>query len=250
MSPAERILPLIDLTSLNHDDDAAAIERLCADAVTAHGPVAAVCLYAKFVPQARRLLEGSGVRVATVANFPKGGSDAGKASAETKAAVAAGAQEIDVVLPFAAWLAGERAKARDLIAACKAASGAQARLKVILETAALGPPAKVAEAARDAIAAGADFVKTSTGKGAGGATLEAAEAMLSEIRAAGGSVGFKASGGIRKVAEAAAYLALAERILGADWPRPDSFRFGASSLLGDVLQQLGDETRTGDGGDY
>jgi len=247
MSPAERILPLIDLTSLNDDDDAATIERLCADAVTAHGPVAAVCLYAQFVPQARRLLEGSGVRIATVANFPRGGSDVGRAAAETAAAVAAGADEVDVVLPFEAWLAGERAKARDLIAACKAACGEQAHLKVILETAALGPPARVAEAAGDAIAAGADFIKTSTGKGAGGATLEAAEAMLKEIRAAGGGVGFKASGGIRKVAEAAAYLALAERILGADWPRPESFRFGASSLLGDVLQELGGE---GAGGDY
>lgn len=249
MSPAERILPLIDLTSLNDHDDAAAIERLCADAVTTHGPVAAVCLYARFVPQARRLLAATGVRIATVANFPQGACDIGKASAETEAAVAAGANEVDVVMPFEAWLAGRRAKARDLIAACKTACGEQARLKVILETAALGPPAKVAEATRDAIAGGADFVKTSTGKGAGGATLEAAEAMLKEIRAAGGRVGFKASGGIRRVTEAAAYLALAERILGPDWPTPERFRFGASSLLGDVLQQLGGDSRTGAGGD-
>jgi deoxyribose-phosphate aldolase len=108
----------------------------------------------------------------------------------------------------------------------------------------------VAEAARDAIAAGADFVKTSTGKGVGGATLGAAEAMLKEIRRAGGKVGFKASGGIRSVAEAAAYLALAERMLGSDWPTPERFRFGASSLLGDVLQQLGGDPRQDAGGDY
>ncbi len=249
MSAAERILRLIDLTSLNDDDDAAAIERLCADAVTPHGPVAAVCLYARFVPQARRLLAGTGVRIATVANFPKGGRDVGKAAAETEAAVAAGADEVDVVLPFEAWLAGERAQARDLIAACKTACGARARLKVILETAALGPPAKVTEATRDAIAAGADFIKTSTGKRQGGATLEAAEAILKEIRVAGGRVGFKASGGIRRVAEAAAYLALAEDILGSDWPVPERFRFGASSLLGDVLRELGDAPREGAGGD-
>lgn len=250
MSDAGRILPLIDLTSLNDDDDAAAIERLCGDAVTPHGSVAAVCLYARFVPQARGLLEGTGVRIATVANFPQGDCDVGKAAAETEAAVAAGADEVDVVLPFQAWLAGERAEARDLVAACKAACGERARLKVILETAALGSPANVAEATRDAIAAGADFVKTSTGKGAGGATLEAAEAILSEIRETGGDVGFKASGGIRSVAEAAGYLALAERILGADWPTPERFRFGASSLLGDVLRQLGGEAREDPGGDY
>jgi deoxyribose-phosphate aldolase len=250
MNAARRILPLIDLTSLNDDDNAATIERLCAQAVTSHGPVAAVCVNPPFVAQARRLLAGTGIRVATVANFPQGRADVAVAAAETAEAVSTGAQEVDVVMPFEAWLAGERTATRELIEACKAACRNKARLKVILETAVLGTPAKVAAATRDVIAAGADFVKTSTGKGPGGATIEAAEAMLGEVREAGGTVGFKAAGGIRTVEQAAAYLALAERILGPAWATPAHFRFGASSLLNDVLQRLGGDPGEGARGDY
>jgi deoxyribose-phosphate aldolase len=236
---ARRAIPLVDLTSLNDDDDEARIAELCRQAVTPEGPVAAVCIHAPFVAQARAALDGTGVRVATVANFPAGGTDAAAARREAEQALADGADEVDVVLPYEAYRAGDRATALAVIDACREACGASARLKVILETGALERPELIREAAADAIDHGADFVKTSTGKRSPGATLPAAEAMLSAIRDAGGAAGFKASGGISTTADAGRYLALADRILGGDYAGPERFRFGASSLLGDLLAVLG-----------
>ena len=234
---AGRLLPLIDLTSLNdeQDDDIAA---LCAKAVTPFGAVAAVCSWPVFAGDMAARLAGSGVRVAVVIDFPEGQSSPEEAAAEAAAAVSTGAHELDLVMPYRAWLAGDRDAARRSIAAVKAAAGA-AHLKVIMETGAFQDAAAIAGASCDAIEAGADFLKTSSGKTQVGATLLAADAMLGVIHETGGTVGFKAAGGIRSLDDAAAYLALAEARLGADWPTAARFRIGASKLLDVILDALG-----------
>ena len=238
-SVAARAIRLLDLTSLNDRDDDAAVSALCNRALTAPAPVAAVCIWPRFITLARGLLEHSGVRVAAVANFPAGGDDVASAVKESEDIVNQGGDEVDLVMPYTRWLAGDVAVAREMIAACKAACGDRVLLKVILETGELREPAKIYDAAGDAISAGADFVKTSTGKIAVSATLEAAEAMLQAIRDSGKDVGFKAAGGIRDTATAGAYLALADRIMGPDWADPRHFRFGASGLLDDLMKQMG-----------
>jgi deoxyribose-phosphate aldolase len=234
---ASRLLPLLDLTSLNdaRDDD---MLRLCRAAMTPAGPVAAVCVWPQFVAQAKRMLADKPVRVAGVANFPDGRAETDLVVTECRALLQDGADEIDLVMPYEAWLAGERDRARDLVGAVKAVTAGRALLKVILETGALGNAENIAAASRDMIAAGADFLKTSSGKRHGGATLEAADAMLRVIHEAGGRVGFKAAGGVREVAQAAEYLELADQRLGPDWAAPERFRIGASSLLDELLEDL------------
>lgn len=246
---ARRTLALIDLTSLNdaHDDDVAA---LCTQAQTDFGPVAAVCVWPEGVVEARRCLAESAVRIATVVNFPGGGTDIAATLKETAKALDDGADEIDLVMPYPAWLAGETGVAGDMIAAVKDGLGPDHVLKVILESGALGPVDKIAAASRDAVAAGADVLKTSTGKLQPAVTLEAAEAMLGVIKESDRAVGFKAAGGIRTVVQASAYLALADRIMGAAWVTPQTFRFGASGLLGDVLAVLRGEGGAAGDSDY
>jgi deoxyribose-phosphate aldolase len=236
---ARRALPLVDLTSLNDDDTEETIAELCRKAVSPAGPVAAVCIYPRFVAQARKALTGTAVRVATVANFPHGGNDAGAARAEAEQGLDDGADEIDVVLPFTAYAAGDRDTAMAVVDACRQACGTRGRLKVILETGKLETPSLIRSAAADALGHGADFVKTSTGKIPVGATPDAARAMMQAIRDRGGRAGFKASGGVKTVADAALYLGLADEILGKDYAGPDRFRFGASSLLDNLLAALG-----------
>lgn len=242
---ARQTLGLIDLTSLNDDDSDARIRDLCARARTPCGTVAAVCIYPGYIMTAREALaecsDTSRVRVATVVNFPTGGSDIDQAVAETADAVAAGADEIDLVFPWRALLDGDESIGRDLVATCRQACPTSA-LKVILETGELQEPSLIRQAAESAIAGGADFLKTSTGKVPINATLQAATILLECIRDSDRNVGFKAAGGIRTVSEAAAYLALAEQIMGTDWITPDHFRFGASSLLDDVLATLGQQS--------
>ncbi len=241
-SVARQTLGLVDLTSLNDDDTDASIAALCRQAKSPAGNTAAVCVYPRFVAVAREsLLElgASEVRVATVTNFPEGAADAKAAALETEAAVAAGAHEVDVVFPFRALMAGDAEIGSELVKAARDACGAKARLKVILETGELRDPRLIESASRIAVAAGADFIKTSTGKVAVNATLEAARIMLGVIRDAGGVCGFKAAGGIRTTAEAAEYLTLASELLGAAWVSAEHFRFGASSLLSNLLKTLG-----------
>ncbi|HIP77324.1 MAG TPA: deoxyribose-phosphate aldolase, partial [Kiloniellaceae bacterium] len=175
---AARALGLLDLTSLNDDDDEAVVDALCERARTAFGPVAAVCIWPRFVAQAKDLLHGSGIKVAAVANFPAGGDDIAAALSDTREIVEARGDEVDLVMPYTKWLAGERDLARRMIADRKRACGDKARLKVILETGRLDGAETIYAASGDAIAAGADMIKTSTGKIAVSATLEAAEAML------------------------------------------------------------------------
>jgi deoxyribose-phosphate aldolase len=231
MTP-HRAIALLDLTTLTGTETEAEIAALCAKALTPAGPVAAVCLYPQYVARAARELEGTPVRVAAVANFPEGDLDAGRARRDADAAVSSGAHEVDVVLPWRAWLDGDRAGALEVVTAARDAT--PGTLKVILESGSLGGPDVVRRAAGDALDHGADFVKTSTGKVGPGASPEAARAMMEAIRGAGHG-GFKASGGVRSAEDADGYLAIAADLLGPDWATPETFRIGASSLLDALL---------------
>ena len=235
LEAARLALACLDLTSLNDDDTPARIEALCARANGPQGRVAAVCVWPRFARLARELLVPE-VAVAAVANFPEGSSDVERAVRDTGEIVQAGAQEVDVVLPYRALLAGEDARCAELLRAVRRASEGLT-LKVILETGELREDAWIERAARLALDEGADFLKTSTGKTAVSATPRAAELMLQTIAQhpqACNRTGFKASGGIRTVAEAAVYIGLVESVLGASALTPARFRIGASSLLADI----------------
>ncbi|CAM5773408.1 deoxyribose-phosphate aldolase [Bosea minatitlanensis] len=231
---ARRALALLDLTDLAEDATAEGARALCRRAVCGPVPVAAVCLWPRFVAVAREALGDGPVRIATVVNFPDGDSPVAAVIGETGAALAAGADEIDLVLPWRAVLAGDTAAGSAMVRDVKARCGDRL-LKVILETGEYPDPDSVTVAAGLAIAAGADFIKTSTGKTAHSASLPAARAMLGVIAGAGRPVGLKPSGGIRTLADAKAYLDLADAIMGPDWATPRSFRFGASGLYGALI---------------
>lgn len=237
---ARLALACLDLTSLNDADTEADILRLCARAHGPHGPVAAVCVWPRFAALARRELP-PGIAVAAVANFPHGGDDIAAALVDTRAIVASGAEEVDVVLPYAALMRGDERQAATLLAAVRAACPGLV-LKVILETGVLADAALITRASQLALAAGADFLKTSTGKTPVSATPDAAWAMLASIAAdagAAGRVGFKPSGGIKTVADAGTYIALCEAALGSAALQPRRFRIGASSLLDQIEALLG-----------
>lgn len=232
---ARRALKLLDLTDLGESATEAGALALCE---TARGSgVAAVCVWPRFVPASVRALDGSGVRVATVVNFPSGEEDAAQIIRETRDTLRAGADEIDLVLPYRALLRGDADGARAMVSAVREACGGRL-LKVILETGMLGEADPIARASRLALEAGADFLKTSTGKTPVSATLPAAEIMLDAIRAGGRPAGLKVSGGLRRVEDAAAYLALADRIMGPDWASPTTFRIGASALHAELVRAL------------
>lgn len=253
LNAARQALSLMDLTSLNDDDDDATIEALCRRAKTPVGTPAAVCVYSAFVVTAKRALTayglGNTVKIATVANFPGGEGEIIEVAREVRAAVASGADEVDVVFPYRALMAGDEEHGRELVDACKSVC-ADAALKVILETGELGDPALIRRAGELAIAGGADFLKTSTGKVTVNATLESAEILLTLIRDTDPEVGFKAAGGVRSAEDAQAYLQLATRIMGSDWLTPAHFRFGASSLLDSLLVTLGGAIAADDAGGY
>ncbi|OWY39789.1 deoxyribose-phosphate aldolase [Xenophilus sp. AP218F] len=237
---ARRALALMDLTTLNDDDTDAKVIALCQKAKSQDGTVAAVCVFPRFVPIAKKTLREAGcpeVLVATVTNFPHGNDDVAIAVAETRAAIAYGADEVDVVFPYRALMAGNRDIGFELVKACKEACGDKL-LKVIIESGELKDPALIREASEICIRAGADFIKTSTGKVPVNATLEAAEVMLAVIKETGGKCGFKAAGGVKGAAEAADYLSLAGRLLGDDWVVAKHFRFGASSLLANLQIEI------------
>lgn len=239
---ALRALQLMDLTTLNDDDTDAKVIALCHDAKTEVGTTAAVCIYPRFIPIARKTLLAQGtpnVQIATVTNFPHGNDDIEIAVTETKAAIAYGADEVDVVFPYRALIAGNEAVGFELVKQCKTACGDKL-LKVIIETGELKTEELIKTASRIAIEAGADFIKTSTGKVPVNATPEAAEIMLTVIRDMGVAdrVGFKPAGGVKTAEDAAQYLAMADRILGAEWANNKHYRFGASSLLTNLLNTL------------
>jgi deoxyribose-phosphate aldolase len=233
---ARRALPLLDLTDLGESCTETKIDALCRDAKT--GRVAAICVWPRFITQGARALAGTGIRIATVINFPAGGEDCARATDDTAEALRDGADEIDLVLPYRALLRGDAAVARDMVEAVRDVC-CSATLKVILETGELADPERIRAASRIALEAGADFLKTSTGKSPVSATPEAAEVMLDALRASGRAAGLKVSGGLRSVADAATYLALADRVMGPDWASPKTFRLGASSLFGALIQARG-----------
>lgn len=235
---AALLLPLLDLTSLGEDDTPEAIRALCARARLPSGLPAALCVYPEHVTTVRNAIGDTPAKVATVVNFPDGGSDAARIARETRRAIAAGADEIDMVLPYRALLAGDAALARLCVDACRAACGDGALLKLIIESGELATPERIRDACRIGLDAGVDFLKTSTGKVGINATPEAAAIMLDEIAAAGGRCGFKAAGGIRTLAAAADYLELADLRLGADWISPQHFRIGASALFDELAAVL------------
>ena len=234
---ARTLVRLLDLTSLTGEETRPEIKGLCRRAVDAG--VAAVCLYPAHLPAARAILAGTPVRLATVANFPAGGDDIARAADEVAAAVADGAHEVDVVAPIAAMREGDVSLVGDLVEACRTAGNPDTVLKLILETGVLQSPDLIAAAARTAVMAKIDFLKTSTGKAAVGATLEAAAVLLSVIAEADGRVGLKIAGGVRTADAAAEYLHLARSIMGEGWVTPAHFRIGASSLLDELLRLAG-----------
>jgi deoxyribose-phosphate aldolase len=238
-------LTCLDLTNLNDDCTPADIEDLCARAVTPFGNVAAICIWPQFVVQATELLKDTPVKVATVVNFPAGTATGEAVIAETEAAIASGANEIDLVMPYRR-IEDDTNLVYGVIAGTRGAAG-KTLLKVILETGELNDDGLIRKASQIAMDGGADFIKTSTGKVPINATPEAAAIMLSVIADHGGDVGFKPAGGIKTLADAELYLDLAEQALGPDWATPRTFRLGASSLLDNLLAGL--EGRTADGAD-
>ncbi|MEQ8255362.1 MAG: deoxyribose-phosphate aldolase [Roseovarius confluentis] len=249
-----RAISCIDLTTLAGDDTAGRVARLCAkarqpvradllDALGMEGlTVGAVCVYHDMVAPARRALEGSGIPVAAVSTgFPAGLSPFHLRLAEIEASVAEGADEIDIVISRRHVLTGDWQALYDEMQAFRSACG-NAHVKAILATGELGSLRNVARASLVCMMAGADFIKTSTGKESVNATLPVTLVMLRAIRAyhaaTGYRVGYKPAGGISKAKEALVYLSMIKEELGGRWLRPDLFRFGASSLLGDIERQL------------
>jgi deoxyribose-phosphate aldolase len=239
---------MMDLTTLEGKDTPGKIRAMCVKAMhpkpgdPSIPSVAAVCVYPALVAEAKDALAASGVKVASVATgFPSGQTFRDIKLAETRAAAEAGADEIDMVIDRGAYLSGDFATVFEEIVEVKDACG-DAHLKVILETGELETYDNVRRASILAMAAGADFIKTSTGKVTPAATMPVTLVMLEAIRdferATGRSIGMKPAGGIRTAKEAIQYLVILYETLGPRWMTPDRFRFGASSLLNDVLMQI------------
>lgn len=241
---AHRALTLMDLTSLTDQETSEDIIALCQQAKSSAGNTAAICIFPRFIPLAKKVLAEQGspeIKVATVTNFPHGNDDINIAVAETQAAIAYGADEVDVVYPYKALIAGDIHVGLELVETCKQVCPKHVLLKVIIETGELQTPQLIKLASEVAIRAGADFIKTSTGKVSVNATPEAAAIMLNVIKSTKPSVGFKAAGGVKNAQDAQVYLTLATDILGADWLNVAHFRFGASSLLNNLLSTLNDD---------
>jgi len=255
------VLSMIDLTTLEGKDTPGKVKQLCYKAKHLHDSygglptVAAVCVYPSMVRIAKKAVEGSQIKIASVATaFPSGQAATSVKIADTKFAVNEGADEVDMVISRGKFLAGEYGFVFDEIAAIKEACG-PARLKVILETGELVTLDKVRRASDIAMHAGADFIKTSTGKIQPAATMPVTLTMLEAIRDyyynTGKMIGMKPAGGISKAKLALHYLVMLNEVLGEDWMTNEWFRFGASSLANDVLMQLVKE-KTGvyQGADY
>lgn len=240
---------MMDLTTLEGKDTPGKVAQMSAKAVRPDPTdpsvpsVAAVCVYPAMVPYALEAVAGSTVKVASVATyFPSGQLDTKLKVVETARVVEMGAHEVDMVIDRGAFLSGEYFRVFDEIRRVREACGEQAHLKVILETGELGSYDQVRRASMLAMAAGADFIKTSTGKVQPAATLPVTLVMLEAIRdfylATGVQVGMKPAGGIRTSKDAIRYLVVLNETLGSAWMTPDWFRFGASTLLNDVLMQI------------
>jgi len=252
MDALRLVLAMIDLTTLEGQDTPGKVRQLCQKAMHLHDAlpdlphVAAVCVYPNMVSVAREALAGRDIRVASVATaFPSGMSSLALKLEDTRMAVESGADEIDMVISRGAFLAGEYDRVFDEIVAVREACG-DAHLKVILETGELGTLDRVRRASVLAMHAGADFIKTSTGKVQPAATMQVTLVMLQAIRdyfrQTGRRVGMKPAGGISSAKLAVHYLVMLRETLGNAWLTPDLFRFGASSLANDVLMQIMKQT--------
>lgn len=247
---ARQALSLLELFALNHDETEQRVLGVCQRATTPLGPVAGVCVYPRFVCLARTLLDRQSkeLRVAAVVNFPHGGSHIATAVSELRAAINAGADEVDIVYPYRALLTADQQMAADLLQACRDACPSRVGLVVTLETGELRDPQIIRQACGDAIHAGADFIKSGTGRSAHQVTTQAVRIMLESIAEAGGQVGLKVAGGIRTLPEVQVYMELARNRFGPHWIRPERMRLGASSLLDDLLGRLGLSEGAGYGG--
>ena len=248
MNGLKLVLNMIDLTTLEGKDTEGKVKQLCYKAIHPHDAVpglptvAAICVYPSMVKTAKKALDGSGVKVASAATaFPSGQAPREVKIRDTKYAVGEGADEVDMVISRGKFHAGEYNFVYDEIAAIKEACG-DARLKVILETGEVGTFDKVRRASDIAMYAGADFIKTSTGKIQPAATMPVTLVMLEAIRdfyyRTGTMVGMKPAGGISKSKLALHYLVMVKEVLGEAWMNNEWFRFGASSLANDVLMQI------------
>ncbi len=245
----ELAVRMIDLTTLEGADTPGKVAALCSKAIRPDPAdpsvpsCAAVCVYPNLVPTALERTHGTGLKVASVATyFPSGQAPLDVKLRDVEDVVAMGAHEVDMVIDRGAFLSGRYAKVYDEIIRVKEACGVRAHLKVILETGELGTYDNVRRASLLAMAAGADFIKTSTGKLSSAATLPVLLCMLEAIRdvceETGRAVGMKPAGGIRTAKQAIQNLVIVHETLGANWLTPDRFRLGASSLLNDILMQI------------
>ncbi len=235
---AKLAISCLDLTSLGEKDNDDKIKALCDKAVGGYGAVAAVCVFPRFVALAKSELKDTDVKIATVVNFPKGSPDITKTIEETKEALDFGADEIDMVFPYNEFLSGDLNIGKEMVQAIKEECKDK-KLKVIIESGELQKAIHIINAAKDCINAGADFVKTSTGMVETGATPMAANAIIETIQASGKKVGFKASGGVKTLADAKDYMTIASSIMGQDYISPDTFRIGASKLMDELISELG-----------
>ncbi len=237
---ALQLIKLIDLTSLNQDDTETSMLALCQQSNTPFAQVAALCVYPQFIPyckQQLRELKHEVIRLATVVNFPQGQQSVDAVCQMTAQALDAGADEIDLVFPYHAFLSGDQQHAINMLKAVKALCHGKV-LKVILESGMIADDVTLKTMCQLSLDNGADFLKTSTGKVAVNATPAAARIMLESIRDGGYQCGFKAAGGIRNLDEARVYLELCREILGDQAIHPTRLRFGASSLLQNLLNEL------------
>ncbi|MGF1659802.1 MAG: deoxyribose-phosphate aldolase [Rubrimonas sp.] len=234
---ARRALECLDLTDLGEFTDAEDVEALCARALASPVKPASVCVWPKHVATAAEALTGSGIKVATVINFPAGGEHLNYVLSETEQAGWDGAAEIDLVMPYRAFAEGRAVAAERIVRGVRGAAKAR-KMKVILESGLLHEPELIRRAADFAVSCGADFLKTSTGKVEIGATPEAVAQMLAAIQATTREVGLKVSGGVRTLADARLYMEMAIEAKGADWIAPATFRIGASSLLAELQAAL------------
>ncbi|WP_394173361.1 deoxyribose-phosphate aldolase [Thalassotalea litorea] len=236
---ARLAIRLMDLTSLNDDDTPDVIDRLCQQAQSSEANTAAICIYPQFIRQAKSQLANTSIDVATVVNFPSGNGQIDMIVSQTNQVIEYGADEVDLVLPYQALMQGNTDTPKAMVEQVKSVCGNEVVLKVIIESGVLKDSTLIQKASEIAINAGADFIKTSTGKVDVNATLSAAQTMLDVIAVLNPKVGFKAAGGVRTLDDAIGYLQIAADKLGNDYLRKQTFRFGASGLLSSLLSELG-----------
>ena len=233
---AKTLIGLLDLTTLNDNDTNETVSALCQKATTVYGNTASVCIYPQFISHAKNILPEN-YKIATVINFPKGIANNTILEREIITAISYGADELDVVLPYRTFLSGDIDFCKEYLNIARETCQEKI-LKIIIETGELKDITAIKKATQLCIDANADFVKTSTGKTEISATPQAANAILETIAQSGKKVGFKASGGIKTLYDAKAYLTLAQSIMGNDWVNSSTFRIGASSLLNDLIKTI------------